>query len=551
MEKLTIKHLKEIKEYSYLANYEEYNSNFVTMMMWNHHYEILCEIHENYVLLLCKYSTCYAWLMPLCEEKYLKEAFIQMEKYSNEQGFRFEIHGMNQQLKDYCEKNELYFIYEQDIDAQDYVYDIEMQRSLSGKKMQKRRNHYNAFLKEHEQDYTYRALRKEDRNLVFDFINEWKKTHHDEKSIDIEKKGIETLFDYFDELNLHGGCIFIHDELKGFHIYSELSERMIQMHVEKVDKSIRGCSIALLKNTLSECDEKYQLLNREDDMGLDYLRKAKKDMNPVFKVKKYTAIQGKPFITKAIEKDLEAIQTLWVNSFYDEDEFTTNFYFNHLYIPENTYLLKYENTLLSMLQVRYMDIYKDGIVLKAPLIFGVATPQKYQGCGYMKQLMNAVLNELATPFILIQAYNWDLYRSFGFSEAYEIYQSTFKSQGEYDGDICNDTNHLLDLYHDFVSDKDGYRIRDCKYYDEFLIPYLKPYSEIYANEDAYIIVDKDHTLVSECIYRNEKALISLLNRFESIQVNCNLTFEKPTLIHVLMAKGKFNRNDALFISDVM
>ena len=45
------------------------------------------------------------------------------------------------------------FIYEQDIDAQDYVYDIDMHKTLSGKKMQKRRNHFNAFMKEYEQRY--------------------------------------------------------------------------------------------------------------------------------------------------------------------------------------------------------------------------------------------------------------------------------------------------------------------------------------------------------------------------------------------------------------
>lgn len=548
MKKLTLENYSILNQLSKLANYEEYNSNIVTMLMWNHYYEIYYELCDHYAVILVKYPTKYAWLMPLCEKSYLKEAFEHMKQYSFDHNFTFEVHGMTQEIKDYCEMNHISFIYELDIDAQDYVYDIEMHKTLSGKKMQKRRNHYNAFIKDYEHRYFYRALEKDDKTIVLDFLDEWMQTNNYKDSIEIEKTGISYLFDIFEIIGLNGGCIFVDGKLKGFNIYSELSERMIQMHVEKVDKSIRGLSCALLKFTLQDCGI-YTLLNREDDMGLEHLRKAKKDMIPVYKIKKYTAIYGDTKIVNANDDDLPMIKKLWMNSFDDEDEFSTNFYFNNLYDKKNTFLLKSNDVIVSMLQIRYMDIMKDHKQIQVGLVFGVATDSKYQGCGYMKQLLNHVLKEYSKDFILIQAYNWDIYQSFEFKEAYTYKQSIFESKGEYNGSQCYDSNHLFDIYQDYVKNKDGYRIRDKKYYDEFFIPYYSPYYEIIANEDAYIVIDKEYTYVFECIYRNEEALISLLNRFNKIIVNGDIAFGEYKKCHMLMARGNFEKNDSLFIHE--
>ena len=47
MQKLLLKDYDKIKPYLDDADYEGYNSNFVTMMMWDHEYEIFYEIKES------------------------------------------------------------------------------------------------------------------------------------------------------------------------------------------------------------------------------------------------------------------------------------------------------------------------------------------------------------------------------------------------------------------------------------------------------------------------------------------------------------------------
>ena len=206
-------------------------------------------------------------------------------------------------------------------------------------------------------------------------------------------KGIKKLFEWYDECEIKGGCIYIDDELKAFSMYSELSENMIQMHVEKADHTIRGLYVAILKYTLMNCDPKYIYLNREDDLGLESLRKAKTDMHPIYKIKKYLAYQGEVNIVQATVEHYAQIKKLWSESFPDEDEASTEFYFSHLYRSENTWLVVHEFKVLCMLQMREMQIFKDGKIQNTAFIVGVATDPYYQGCGYMKMLMNHILNE--------------------------------------------------------------------------------------------------------------------------------------------------------------
>ncbi len=549
MKKLDKEAIPQLRKFSRLAHYNEYNSNVVTMFLWNHVYEIFYEEHEHFILILVNYHHRFGWLMPLCEESYLKEAFFAMEKYSKDHHIAYEIHGMNQKLKDFCESNKMHFIYHNDIDAQDYVYDVEMQRSLSGKKMQKRRNHYNAFMKEYQHRFTYRPLKKDDKVIVFDFLEDWKNHHERKDEIETEMEGIDLLFDLFDELELKGMCIFIDDQLKAFSIYSELSDDMIEMHIEKADHSIRGLYVAILKYTLMEIDPKFKYLNREDDLGLESLRKAKSDLHPIYKVTKYIAYQGETKIIPANDDYKDQIIQLWKDAFQDEDEISSQFFFEYLYDPKQTHLLVHESKVLCMLQTRQMEIIKDQQKQQVIFIVGVATNPYYQKCGYMKKLLNHVLEIYKNSVILIQAYNWDLYKPFGFKEMYQLYLSHFEGLGNEKHEICSNSQHLLSLYQAFTQNKDGYRVRDLHYYEHFFIPYHQLFDEIMANDEAYIVVDKGHTLVSECIYMNEKALFELLNQFQSIDVIADIPLGKNQLVNRMMVKGDFDKNDHLYISE--
>lgn len=558
MRKIKIEDIQTIKKYAQIANYNEYNSNVVTMIMWNHCYEILIEEHEHYLLILVDYHHHCAWLMPLCEKKYRKEALQKMQEISQERHIPFEIHAMIKEFKEYCEEEDIPFVYHYNRDAQDYVYDIHQHKTLIGKKMQKRRNHFNAFLKDFENRYVYVPLTQEHESEVMSFLEEWKAHHNHEESIAHEIIGIQTLFTYFNELDIQGGCIYIDGKLEAFSMYSQLSEDTIQMHVEKANRSIRGLYVALLKHTLMHADEKYQYLNREDDLGEPELRKAKMDLKPIQMIERYTAYFGTTSILQPTCDDLFQIKKLWLESFPDENEKSTNFFFEHLFHLEDTYCLVHHNLILCMLQVRKIPISLNNQTLTAGFIVGVATHPYYKKCGYMKQLLTHVLQHVRVDSWCLQAYNWDLYRSFGFHEAYLLKRYEINPTGLNEMiDICQDSHHLLHLYHEYVKNKDGYRIRDLNYYENYFIPYTYLEGNIYANDQAYIVVyeTSEEIIIQEAIYLNPESLFKLIHMFHKkviLFTDTSLELSYPySIVNSMMVKDSFEENNSLFIREFL
>ena len=291
MKQLTLNNYQELVPYLEMANYREYNSNIVTMLMWNNLYHMYFETTNTYALLCSKDEKGILWLAPHCKKEHRKEAMQRMMDISKEEGVSFSICALVKEFKDWLlEEYPLQFTIENVVDAQDYIYDRMQQQSLSGKKMQKRRNHYNAFLSTYEHRMEYKKLEDCDHEEIFQVLKHWQaeKENRESSSIQAEEKGIQFLLSNFDELSLCGGCIYLDGKLEAFLIASRLADDMIQIHVEKANRHIRGLYVAILKHFLETLEDDIKYINREEDMGIEGLRKAKLSYHPCKFVEKYT-----------------------------------------------------------------------------------------------------------------------------------------------------------------------------------------------------------------------------------------------------------------------
>ena len=86
--------------------------------------------------------------------------------------------------------------------------------------------------------------------------------------------------------------VYIDGELKAFTIGNYYKEEdMVYIPVEKADHNIRGLYHYICSEFLKEVFPMAGKVNREDDMGLDGLRKSKESYNPIYMIEKYTIIQ--------------------------------------------------------------------------------------------------------------------------------------------------------------------------------------------------------------------------------------------------------------------
>ncbi len=176
-----------------------------------------------------------------------------------------------------------------DEDFSDYLYETKKLYKLKGKDYRVKRNHVNKFIRGFP-DFNYRSLEKGDREKAVSLVRTWCQDKEVDCSNPIESDcgPIDTLFSYWDELDIHGGVIYLEDDLIAFSMGSIIHDgEMAVMHFEKAHPDYEGLySVINQLTTIYELeDTKY--INREEDMGDMGLRLAKESYFPVKKIKKY------------------------------------------------------------------------------------------------------------------------------------------------------------------------------------------------------------------------------------------------------------------------
>lgn len=536
MKQLKLEDYAIIQPYLEKANYEGYNSNFVTMMMWNHEYHIQYEIHDNFLIMLHHYKNIYFWAMPFTTPEFYQEALDYMIKYSHQHGFPFMIDCAIESFVSTLQKNDYshQFLFERTPFNDDYIYDKDMLQTLAGKKMQKRRNHYNAFLKAYP-DYEYRDLDiVKDFDIIFTCLNRWEGEKDNlSESMTSEVRGIMSLLSSKHLLPFHIGGIFIHNQLEAFIIASKLNHSTIQIHVEKANKDIRGLYPAILKELLEHHFQNEKWVNREEDMGLENLRRSKQSLHPVKMIHKYRIYENQTIIEKANDHDLEDIKKLWLQCFEDETEESTNYYFQELYHKENTFVLKNDNHILSALQIVPMSIMKNKKPEECYFILGVCTHPYFQKQGLMKQLLYFVLSKYTNKTIYLQAYHPEIYRPFGFHASHyhqviEIDKNMLENYS--DLKISQQYDLLEKYYHQFVSHFDEYRIRSHEYW-QLLRKRCESFNDqilIFEDLGYFIYHEDDESIyISEAIYFNQNNLLQMLSYFKKsskkLILECDMT----------------------------
>ncbi|WGX76751.1 phosphatidylglycerol lysyltransferase domain-containing protein [Paraclostridium bifermentans] len=196
--------------------------------------------------------------------------------------------------KDYPGK----FKYIEERDYFDYVYDAEALRTLKGRKNQKKRNHLNYFLKEYEGRFEYKKLGKKEFADCIELLRTWASNKAEQgdvdDGIDDEFIGIEKIFDNYDVLEeeVKVAGVYIDNKLEAFTIGEYINEDMALIHIEKANPEIRGLYQYINQQFLVHEFENVEFVNREEDLGIEGLRKAKLSYHPCKFVEKYTVMEA-------------------------------------------------------------------------------------------------------------------------------------------------------------------------------------------------------------------------------------------------------------------
>lgn len=169
----------------------------------------------------------------------------------------------------------------------DYIYKRENLANLSGKKYHSKRNHISAFSKQF--DWHYEPITAENMSAVKKCAENWYSENFDRRDVELEaeRNGINILLDNMPKLNMRGGAIVVGGDIVAFTLGSPINSKVYDIHIEKALKNYATAYTVInrefAKNELSD----YEYINRENDLGLEGLRRAKLSYHPDILLKKY------------------------------------------------------------------------------------------------------------------------------------------------------------------------------------------------------------------------------------------------------------------------
>ncbi|MFX1288853.1 MAG: DUF2156 domain-containing protein [Promethearchaeota archaeon] len=174
----------------------------------------------------------------------------------------------------------------EDRDNWDYVYTTEDLKNLPGNRYRQNRRWLNKFFETY--DYDFKIITEKEIELCKKLQLEWciLRQCEDDEGLKEEEKAIYDALDNFLALGFQGALICVDDKCAAYTFGEMLNPTTMVIHVEKAHMDYEGAYQAInnlfLKNTFEEA----MYVNREQDLGVPGLRRAKESYKPIRMEKK-------------------------------------------------------------------------------------------------------------------------------------------------------------------------------------------------------------------------------------------------------------------------
>ncbi len=181
-------------------------------------------------------------------------------------------------------------------DFADYLYTVDKLADLAGKKLHGKRNHIHRFTEAYS-DWSYETMNEGNIGECLEMDKIWYGENSGFPGQDSyvgDNEALHVCLDNFSYLGLEGGIVRAHGRIVAFAVGSPMVGRdTYDIHFEKAFAEVNGAYNIINREfarwiRLNHPEVKY--INREDDVGLEGLRRAKESYQPDILLMKYSAV---------------------------------------------------------------------------------------------------------------------------------------------------------------------------------------------------------------------------------------------------------------------
>ena len=310
---------------------------------------------------------------------------------------------------------------------------------LPGKKLHQKRNHIRRF-DDNNPDWMFHPITRDNFQLCLEMEQEWADLRDAklDKSLSAETVAVIEALYHMDALELEGGLITVQGKPVAFSLGSLTTPECFNVHFEKAFADIQGSYPTIAREMARMVRERHpevKWLNREDDMGLEGLRKAKMSYNPADFARKYlveqlqdgqkpykwaeeienTASENLPeYLPQEAKKDTIP---LWKACFPEDTDRYLDYYYREKTKDNRILVKKEEGKIISMLHRNPYKVHMGDKMWDVDYIVAVATEESQRGRGYMREVLTKALRDMnleGRPFTFLMPASEAIYRPFDF-----------------------------------------------------------------------------------------------------------------------------------------
>jgi uncharacterized protein len=260
---------------------------FTNLFMWRHCYHTRWQAWNNCLLVIMQSSKEHPFALPPVGHGDKIEALNFLVDCLRDVSPNPRICRVsNDFIENHLDKNRYTIV--EDRDNSDYVYLTQELAQLPGNKFHKKKNHVNKFVKNYQ--FEYRRLDDELVERVLQMQEQWCELKEclTNPNLLAEDRAVYEALTNYSSLRFTGGAILIDSRVEAFTLGERLNSDTAVIHIEKANPEIPGLYAAINRFFCEDALSEFTYVNREQDLGVEGLRRAKQSYHPHHMVKKFT-----------------------------------------------------------------------------------------------------------------------------------------------------------------------------------------------------------------------------------------------------------------------
>lgn len=284
---------ERVLRYTLTSTRRNCDLSFSNLYSWRFLYQTQLAEKDGFLLIKFRVDGHVCYMMPVGDGN-LRAVLHDLKEDADAEGETFRMMGVCSHMRaDLEEAAPDCFRFTADRDYYDYIYLRTDLATLKGKRYQPKRNHINKFLRTYP-DYQYLPL---DTTLVpecLELADRWcrlnETTEEERRELEDEHRSLTDALNHFDELGLLGGVLHVGGRIVAFTFGAPINANTFDVCVEKADVDIESSYTMINYEFANHIPEQYFFINREEDLGLEGLRKAKLSYYPEVLLEKWIAV---------------------------------------------------------------------------------------------------------------------------------------------------------------------------------------------------------------------------------------------------------------------